>query len=139
MNLFIFKNSFFDQFCKIWVFMAAQHFWKFYIPILLFDEQRFKQKIGLLSPFWKFEFFNKLATLYPPNWIESLYRRSWNFIHMLKVRWYNFWVTYKAIERFLFFWTGLMNMETLLLIMNMGTLLILSQCYMWVYTHIKIP
>ena len=90
--------------------MTIQHFWKFYIPILLFDEQRFKKKIGLLSPFWKFEFFNKLSTLYPPNWIESLYRRSWNFIHMLKVRWYNFWVTYKAIERF-FFWTGLINIS----------------------------
>ena len=65
---------------------------------------------NILSPssnfylyFENLSFFNKFAHLYPPKWIEFLYRMSWNFVYTLKVFWYNICANYKAIENLFFF------------------------------------
>ena len=49
------ENANIEGFISIWSLRNS------YIPILLFNEDCFKEKIGALSPFWKFWFYNKFT------------------------------------------------------------------------------
>ena len=71
-------------------FIATWSLWNSYIPILIFNEDYFKEKIGALSPFWKFGFYNKFRSVrrkLPPSnkiWIyffrQKLVLISYNII-----------------------------------------------------------
>ena len=64
-NLSFLTNFGFSRGCT-WGFLALWSLWNFYIPILLLKDEHLKKKFGVLSQFWKFEFFNKFWIFRPP-------------------------------------------------------------------------